>query len=59
MGCHAGLGHGSGTFALATAGGTHLIHKTGTSDYSPKDGSTVNDVGIILCRTVIPCSSAS
>ena len=28
--------------------GTHLIHKTGTSDYSPKDGSTVNDVGIIL-----------
>lgn len=28
--------------------GTHLIHKTGTSDYSPQDGSTVNDVGIIL-----------
>lgn len=28
--------------------GTHLIHKTGTSDYSPKDGSTVNDVGIII-----------
>lgn len=28
--------------------GTHLIHKTGTSDYSPKDGSSVNDIGIIL-----------
>ncbi len=28
--------------------GTHLIHKTGTGDYSPKDGSIVNDVGIIL-----------
>lgn len=28
--------------------GIQLIHKTGTSDYSPKDGSTVNDVGIII-----------
>ena len=28
--------------------GTQLIHKTGTSDYSPKDGSAVNDIGIIL-----------
>ena len=28
--------------------GTQLIHKTGTGDYSPKDGSIVNDVGIII-----------
>ncbi len=28
--------------------GTVLVHKTGTSDYSPKDGSTVNDIGIVL-----------